>query len=110
MINLKKIEENSRKIFENSFELSLLQEELENMLNALYRNGRELEKGKISKNAFKSNETKLKKNSVVIIKNIKDLIKTNMNLLASMKKEVEGQDLKKKKSKPKKSKEIKVEE
>ena len=64
MINLKKVEDCVKKVYEGSFELSLLQQELENMLNAIDRNNMEFKKGKISRNAFKSNESKLKKKSI----------------------------------------------
>jgi hypothetical protein len=100
MINLKKVEDSSKKIYEGSFELSLLQQELENMLNAIDKNNMEFEKGKISRNAFKSNETKLKKNSIDIIKNIKILVKNNLDFLASIRKDVEKQVT----TKPKKAK------
>lgn len=103
MISLKKVEDCSRKIYEGSFELSLLQQELENMLNAIDRNNMEFEKGKISRNAFKSNESKLKKNSIEIIKNIKVLIKSNLDLLKSIRNDVEKQTTTKPKSKGKKN-------
>lgn len=94
MIDLKRIDDMARKIFENSFEVSLLQDELESMLNAIYRNNVEFEKGKLSRNAFKANETKMKKRSVEIIKSTKGLIKSNMDLLVNIKSDVEKQDCK----------------
>ena len=99
MINLKKVEDCAKKIYEGSFELSLLQLELDNMLNAIDKNNMEFEKGKISRNAFKSNEAKLKKNSVDIIKNIKILIKSNRDFLSSIRKDVEKQTTTKPKAK-----------
>ncbi|MFH0929003.1 MAG: hypothetical protein V1818_01450 [Candidatus Aenigmatarchaeota archaeon] len=94
MIDLKNIDEMVRKIFENSFEISLLQDELESMLNAIYRNSAEFERGKLSRNAFKTNETKMKRRSVGIIKSVKGLIKTNIDLLVNMKSDIEKQDCK----------------
>ena len=76
MINLKQIENDTRRIYEDCFELSLLEEQLEDMLTALDKNNIEFERGKISRTAFKANESKLKKDSVRIIKIIKDLIKS----------------------------------
>jgi hypothetical protein len=99
MISLKKVEDCAKKIYEGSFELSLLQQELENMLNAIDKNNVEFEKGKISRNAFKSNETKLKKKSIDIINNIKILVKTNLDFLSSIRKDVEKQTA----AKPKKA-------
>ena len=95
MINLKKVEDCVKKVYEGSFELSLLQQELENMLNAIDRNNMEFKKGKISRNAFKSNESKLKKKSIDIINNIKSLIKSNTEYLATIKRDVERQETKK---------------
>lgn len=92
MISIKKIEDMSRKIFENSFEISLLQDELESMLNAIYKNASEFKKGKLSRNAFKANEKNLKGKSVAIIKNVKDLTKANVEMLDGMKNEVVDQE------------------
>ena len=64
MINLRQIENDTRRIYEDCFELSLLEEQLEDMLTALDKNNIEFERGKISRTAFKANERKLKKNSV----------------------------------------------
>ena len=91
MINLRQIENDTRKIYENSFELSLLEEQLEDMLTAIDKNNMEFERGNISKTAFKSNETKLKKNSVKLIKSIKEIISNNLNLLKSIEDDVENQ-------------------
>ena len=101
MIKLKKVEDCAKKIYEGSFELSLLQQELENMLNAIDKNNMEFERGKISRNAFKSNEVGLKKKSVEIIKNIKILIKSNMDFLVTIKRDVENQSMVKVKKKAK---------
>jgi len=101
MINLKKVEDCAKKIYEGSFELSLLQQELEYMLNAIDKNNIEFEKGKISRNAFKSNESRLKKKSIEIINNIKVLIKSNMDFLGIIKRDVENQRLVKSKKKAK---------
>jgi hypothetical protein len=105
MIDLKKIEEMARNVFENSFEISILQDELDGMLNAIYRNSKEFERGSLSRNKFKANEKKLKTKSVSVIKEIKNLLKTNQDLLVNIKSEAEKQAcLSVKSTKSKKSK------
>jgi ribosome-binding ATPase YchF (GTP1/OBG family) len=91
MINLKQIENDTRRIYEDCFELSLLEEQLEDMLTALDKNNIEFERGKISRTAFKANESKLKKNSVKIIKTIKELINSNMILIGNIEEDIENQ-------------------
>jgi hypothetical protein len=91
MINLKQIENDTRRIYEDCFELSLLEEQLEDMLTALDKNNIEFERGKISRTAFKANESKLKKDSVRIIKIIKDLIKSNMIIIGNIEEEIQIQ-------------------
>ncbi|MBN2202773.1 MAG: hypothetical protein JW700_01110 [Candidatus Aenigmarchaeota archaeon] len=92
MINQKRIEETARQIFENSFEISILQTELEGMLNSIYQNNKEFERGRLSKNKFNANEKSLKRKSVSIIKSIKTLLKTNVDMLVNIKSEVEKQE------------------
>ena len=71
MIKSEQLENSAKRNYERSFELSLLQEELEILLTAIDRNNTAFEKGKISRNAFQSNENKLKKKSVKIINKIR---------------------------------------
>jgi len=113
MINLKQIENDTRRIYEDSFELSLLQEQLEDMLTAIDKNNIEFDRGKISRTAFKANESKLKKNSVRIIKTVKGLVKNNMILIGNIEEEIQiqsGRRTQKKIKKKKKDKKAKREE
>lgn len=103
MINLKQIENDTKRIYDESFELSLLQEQLEDMLTAIDKNNIEFEDGRISKTAFKTNENKLKKNSVKLIKNIKSLIETNLILLGGIEEEIKNQSGEKDKKKSRKA-------
>jgi hypothetical protein len=95
MINLKQIEIDTKRVYENSFELLLMQEELENMLIAIDKNNMAFEKGKISKNAFRNNEKKLQKNSVRVIKNIKNMIEASLIIIKNLIEEIEIQQIKK---------------
>ncbi len=113
MINLKQIENDTRRIYEDSFELSLLQEQLEDMLTAIDKNNIEFDRGKISRTAFKANEGKLKKNSVRIIKTVKSLVKNNMILIGNIEEEIQiqsGRRIQKKVKKKKTIKKVKKEE
>lgn len=95
MINLKQIETDTKRVYENSFELILMQEELENMLIAIDKNNIVFEDGKISKNAFRSNQKNLQKNSVRVIKNIKTIIEATLIIIKNITEEIEIQQIKK---------------
>ena len=49
MMDLKKVEDSAKRIYEDSFDLSLLQEDLESKLDEIYENNLEFERGKLSK-------------------------------------------------------------
>ena len=102
MINIKQIEKDTRRIYEECFELSLLEEQLEDMLTALDKNNIEFERGKLSRTAFKANESKLKKSSVSVIKNIKEIINSSTILIGNIEEEVQSQGVKRTRKKSKK--------
>ena len=95
MIDLKKIEAGAKEIYEDSFDISLLQEDLENKLDEIYQNSVTFKSGKLSKNAFKVNESELKKDSLALMKAIKEKLKSNMALINSIREEIKGQGKKK---------------
>ena len=102
MIDLKKIETSAKKIYEDSFEVSLVQEDLEKKLDEIYKNNLEMQRGRLSRAAFKANDATLKKDSLTLIKAIKELIKSNLVLCDGMRKEISGQEGKKAKRRSKK--------
>ncbi|RLI97857.1 MAG: hypothetical protein DRP00_03265, partial [Candidatus Aenigmatarchaeota archaeon] len=77
-INLEQIQEASRRIFEISSEIHLLQDELENLLSLIDKNSLEYQKGKISREVFESNEKRLKKESALRIKKINQLVREGL--------------------------------
>ena len=97
MIDLKKIEESSKQVYEDSFDISLLQEDLESKLDEIYQNNIVFQKGKLSKNAFRVNELQLKRESLLIIKAIKEKLKSNNILISAIKEEIRGKEKVKKK-------------
>jgi len=90
-INLEQIQEASRRIFEISSEIHLLQDELENLLSLIDKNSLEYQKGKISREVFESNEKRLKKESALRIKKINQLVKEGLELLKKAEKEIKAQ-------------------
>ena len=102
MLNIRQIENDTKKIYDNSFELSLLQEQLDDMLTEIDKNNIEFEKGKISRTAFKSNEAKLKRSSVRLIKSIKKIISDNIILIGNVEEEVQLQGNRREHKSPKK--------
>ena len=90
-INLEQMQEASRRIFEISSEIHLLQDELENLLSLIDKNSLEYQKGKISREVFESNEKRLKKESALRIKKINQLVKEGLELLKKAEKEIKAQ-------------------
>ncbi|MEM5790472.1 MAG: hypothetical protein QXP77_00215 [Candidatus Aenigmatarchaeota archaeon] len=90
-IELNKIQELTKKIFEASSEISLVQEELENLLSLIDKNSIEYQKGKISKEMFESNEKRLKKESALRIKKINNLVSGALKFLKMIEKEIRSQ-------------------
>ena len=111
MMDLKKVEDSAKKIYEDSFDISLLQEDLESKLDEIYENNIELERGRLSKASFRENEKILKGSSIKIIKNIKSIISSNLKLLDAIRNELKPTKPKRKleriKPKIKKKKKIK---
>lgn len=96
MISLEKIRSSARKIYENSSSIKVFQEELEDMLDAIDDINLEHNKGKISKEIFNSNEKKLKKESIKLIKRINKFVSVNLNLIKIMTDEITSQKIERK--------------
>ena len=90
-IELRKIQECATKIFELSSVISLLQEELENLLSLIDKNSLEYQKGRISKEMFESNEKRLKRESAYRIKKINKSIGEALGYLKEIEKEIKLQ-------------------
>jgi TRAP-type uncharacterized transport system substrate-binding protein len=90
MIELEKIHLLIRKIYENASAIKVLQIELEDMLGAIDKNNLEFTKGIISKGTYKSNERKLKKESVSLIKRINNNVDSSLNLIQLIKNELKS--------------------
>ena len=95
LINLEKLRNLNRKIYENCSEIMIGQEELENMLSAIDRVGVKYSGGRISKETFSSDSTKLKKESLKIIKKINRVVASSLRLVDSINKEISSQKIKK---------------
>jgi hypothetical protein len=78
------------------------------MLSAIEKNSTDFEKGKISKDFFKHNEIKMKKESAKIIKNINKLVDKANSLILRIDRDIESQKItEKKKGKKSRLSEIK---
>jgi hypothetical protein len=100
-IKIEQIFDDSRKIYEISSEVKMLQGDLENMLSAIEKNAVDFQKGKIPKEFFGPTEEKLKKDSAILIRRINALVETSMGLVGKMKAEVKlYEPVKKSKEKP----------
>jgi hypothetical protein len=123
IINLGEVQENTKKFYEICSDISILQRELDEMLVAIEKNSADFGKGKISKDLFKYNEERMKKESAKMIKKINDSIEITTSLINKINKEIESQKVvteekkkdriseikgKMKKNKPKKRKAKKV--
>jgi len=122
IINLGEIQENTKKFYEICSDIGILQRELDEMLVAIEKNSADFGKGKISKDLFKYNEERMKKESAKMIKKINDSIEITTSLVNKINKEIESQKVvteekkkdrigeikKMKKNKPKKRKAKKV--
>jgi ElaB/YqjD/DUF883 family membrane-anchored ribosome-binding protein len=90
-IDLELIQKNTKKVHEISSEIKLLQESLDDVLTAIDTNSKEYDKGKISRNTFKNNEAKLKKNGSRLIKKINECVSVGLDFIDEIIKQIELQ-------------------
>lgn len=93
IINLKKIIKVINKIYEDVTDIKILQDELEDLLNAIDKTNLEYKRGKISKEIFDRDSKKFKGESVKIIKNINDAVSSNLDGLNLIENEVNPKKL-----------------
>jgi hypothetical protein len=91
MINFEKIRTLTRKVYENSSEIRVSQEELEDMITAIDKLNMEYKKGKISKDTFLVDDKRLRAESHKIIKNISSLISSSIKTIDLINKEIISQ-------------------
>ena len=99
VIDLKKIIGIINKIHENTSNIKIFQDELEELLGVIDKNNLEYKSGKISKEIFDRDEKKFKKQSVRLIKNINKLVNSSLKILNVVNNEVAPQNLVKDESK-----------
>jgi len=97
-ITLKKLDlistQKNAKIFQEiSSDIKLAQKRLDDMLAAIDSNTMEYNNGKISKELFEENDTKLRKDSAKIVKKINSSVDTGMKLLGKIIKQMEMQSI-----------------
>jgi hypothetical protein len=94
-VNLEKLRVIARNIYENCSEIRLNQDELENMLTAIDRLGQKYEKGSISKDSFVSNDARLKRETLRMVKAINKNVASNLKLIDTMNREIASNKIKK---------------
>ena len=106
IIKLENIQSDTKKFYEICSDISVLQKELDQMLTAIERNSLDFEKGKISRELFKYNDDRMKKESAKIIKKINSFADLGISFINKINKEVASQKTEIK-TKKKRIKEIK---
>lgn len=99
IINLKKIINIINKIYEDISNVKILQDELEDLLDAIDKINLEYNKGKISKEVFERDSKKFKTESLNVIKKINKLLDSDLNGLSLIENEVAPKNLSKNVSK-----------
>ncbi|MEM5778317.1 MAG: hypothetical protein QXD43_02015 [Candidatus Aenigmatarchaeota archaeon] len=99
IINLKKIINIINKIYEDISNVKILQDELEDLLDAIDKINLEYNKGKISKEVFERDGKKFKTESLNVIKKINKLLDSDLNGLTLIENEVAPKNLTKSVSK-----------
>jgi hypothetical protein len=95
VINLEKLRLLNKKIYEDCSDIKVNQDELDAMLSAIDLLNQKYGKGRISKDLFSSDERKLKKESLKLIKMIDGKIATTIKSADAINKEIESQRIRK---------------
>lgn len=95
VIDTEKIQRNAKKIHENSLDIKILQDELEDMLSDIDKNNIDYRKGKLSKEIFENDDKRFKAESVILIKKVNRLLDANLHCLKMMTGELFQQEMKK---------------
>ena len=108
LIKLEEVQRNTKKFYEVCSDISVLQKELDQMLTAIEKNSIDFGRGKISRDLFKYNDDKMKRESAAMIKKINKLVESGVSLVSKVNREVAKQKTEpKERRKRKKIKEIK---
>jgi hypothetical protein len=94
-VRIDQIFEDSKKIYEVTSEIKMLQGDLENMLSAIEKNAIDYQKGTIPRDFFAPTEEKLKKESAALIKKINSLVDAGMGLAGRINAEAKNYEVEK---------------
>lgn len=78
MIDIEKIYDKVRSVYEGSSKIKIFQESLEGMINVIDKIGLDYSRGKISKRSYEVDMRKFKVDSIRLIKDINQLIDMNI--------------------------------
>lgn len=93
-INLQRVEQSTRRIYEMSTEIAFLQEELDDMLSVINKNFMDFKRGRLARQLYKANEKKLKAKSLTMIKKINRFVDSSLNHMDGIDREVSKQKMK----------------
>ncbi|MFH1228910.1 MAG: hypothetical protein V1678_00610 [Candidatus Aenigmatarchaeota archaeon] len=95
LINLDRLRSFSKRIYESCSEIRLNQDELEDMLTAIDKLGTRYDKGSVSKDAFVTNDRRLRRETLKMVKTIDSNVALILKLLDSINNEIKSQSIKK---------------
>jgi hypothetical protein len=106
-IKIEEVQNSTKEIYELCSEISILQKELDQMLMAIEKNSRDYAAGKISKDLFKYNDGKMKKECAKNIKAINSFVGKSSSMILRMGKDIESQKIVQRKPRKKSLNDIK---
>ena len=90
-INIEDVQNSTKELYEMCSDITILQKELDQMLMAIEKNSKDYAAGKISKDLYKYNENKMKKDCAKAIKEINSHVDKSSSMILKIGKEIESQ-------------------
>jgi hypothetical protein len=90
-IKLEDIQNVTKEFYQMCSDVSIKQRELDQMLTAIEKNSEDFRRGKISRELFRYNESKMKKECAKIIKDINSCVDRGGSMIVKIGKEIETQ-------------------
>jgi hypothetical protein len=106
-INIEDVQNSTKELYEMCSDITILQKELDQMLVAIGKNSSDYAAGKISRDLYKYNESKMKKECAKAIKGINSHVDKSCSIIAKIGKEIESQRVKDRKPRKKGASDVK---
>jgi hypothetical protein len=108
-IKIQNVQDSTKELYEMCSDIIILQKELDQMLVAIAKNSKDYAAGKISKDLFRYNEGKMKKECARAIRQINSHVDKSSSMINKIGKEIESQRVVERKPRKKGISEIKKE-